>query len=341
MHETVAPAGYELVTGEPTFSVAEDGTLAATGDIPAGYSIEQNNVTIVVADEPLKISLAKVNTDGDELAGAQFRITPESGTFPDGSEEKIATSASDGSVFTDLMVTGSSEGTRYTVTEVTAPAGYEKVPAFDILVFEDGSIQLADDTSDAIKQAVQIGMSDNGVATITVADTLIEASMSKVSPNGGALTGAVFEISGTFVDGGAPRLITFDETNTVPLEGLVVGETYTIRETKAPDGYDVIDGEWSFTVQDDGTLAGDATGSVATLTTGGEAGYFVSDNGLAITAVDTTTPPDDEEDREDSGVLPFIPKTGDPTTYTFVCVLAALAIGCIATGLRMARKRRS
>ena len=65
-------------------------------------------------------------------------------------------------------------------------------------------------------------MSDNGVATITVADTLIEASMSKVSPNGGALTGAVFEISGTFVDGGAPRLITFDETNTVPLEGLVV-----------------------------------------------------------------------------------------------------------------------
>lgn len=340
LHETVAPAGYELVTGELTFSVAEDGTLTATGDIPAGYSIEQNNVTIVVADEPLKISLAKVNTDGDELAGAQFRITPESGTFPDGSEEKVATSASDGSVFTDLMVTGSSEGTRYTVTEVTAPAGYEKVPAFDILVFEDGSIQLADDTSDAIKQAVQIDMSDNG-ATITVADTLIEASMSKVSPNGGALTGAVFEISGTFVDGGAPRLITFDETNTVALEGLVVGETYTIRETKAPDGYDVIEGEWSFTVQDDGTLAGDATGSVATFTTGGEAGYFVSDNGLAITAVDTTTPPDNEEDREDSGVLPFIPKTGDPTTYTFVCVLAALAVGCIATGLRMARKRRS
>lgn len=341
LHESAAPAGYELINGELSFSVAEDGTIAATGDMPSGYSIEQGNVTIVAADEPLLISLAKVDTNGDPLAGAQFRITPDDGTFPDGTTEKVATSSDDGSIFSYLMVAGSAEGTRYTVSEVAAPARYEMIPSFDILVFEDGSVQFADGTSDAILNAVQIENSENGVPVVTVSNTAIEASMSKVSTNGSKLTGAVFEVSGTFADGGAPHIITFDDNSSVALEGLVAGETYTVRETKAPEGYDLIDGEWSFTVQNDGTLTGNATGSVATLISGGEAGYFVSDDGLAITAVDAPTPPSEENDNENSKTFPFIPKTGDPTTYTFVSLLTALAIACIAVGLRMARKRRS
>ena len=81
MTEKTAPAGYELIEGTLTFTVNEDGTITPQGNIPAGYSIEQGNVSIVAADNPVDLAFFKKDLgDTNELAGAEFML---SGTFVD------------------------------------------------------------------------------------------------------------------------------------------------------------------------------------------------------------------------------------------------------------------
>ena len=277
LRETVAPAGFELIEGELTFEVHEDGTLSATDELPEGYSIEQGNVTIAAADQPLEISLVKRDEAGEPLDGATFTVAPAEGTFPDGSAEKTFVSDADGVVFSELQVTGSDAGTRYTVTETVPAAGYEALPAFDLLVFADGTVKLADDAPEAVRAVFTNEQSEEGVAVLGVSDTPIEASLTKLSANGEPLAGATFQIEGTFTDGMLPHVVTVGEDGTAPLEGLVAGETYTLRETLAPEGYELVAGELTFAVGMDGTL--ELVGEVP-------AGYELSADGLTLTATD-------------------------------------------------------
>ena len=112
----------------------------AQGDAGA-LKVNTDNVTIQAADEPLEITLVKNDEAGEPLAGATFTIEPAAGTFPDGEASKTYTSADDGVVFDALQVTGSAEGTCYTVTEIAPATGYEALPAFDVLVFDDGTVK--------------------------------------------------------------------------------------------------------------------------------------------------------------------------------------------------------
>ena len=79
--EKTAPSGYELIEGTLTFAVNGDGTITPQGNIPAGYSIEQGNVSIVAADSPIDLAFFKKDLgNNNELAGAEFTL---SGTFAD------------------------------------------------------------------------------------------------------------------------------------------------------------------------------------------------------------------------------------------------------------------
>ena len=347
LREVVAPAGYELLEGELTVQVAEDGTLEIVGDAPAGYTLADGGVTIFAVDEPLSISFVKTDEEGGALAGATFSIAPagDGATFPDGSASKTFTSNENGLVFEDLQLAGSAEGAAYVIAELTAPAGYEVAPAFTILVFEDGTVELGD-VPGAIAGAVSVenaavaaageGADASGddagapaLATpagvvVTLADTRVEAQIAKVSTSGGALAGAEFAVTGLFTDGYTTKAVTVDANGRAPLEGLIVGETYRIRETVAPEGFDLIEETWEFTVQADGTLAGEATSGSAD-----EAGYAIADDGVTLRAVDAPTPPVPGE----------MPGTGD-TKLTYALVLGIVSLVCLAGGLRLSRRKR-
>lgn len=323
LRETVAPAGYELITDTLTFTVGENGELTAQ-DNTGAIKVNTDNVTIQAADEPLEITLVKNDEAGEPLAGATFTITPATGTFPDGDTSKTYTSADDGVVFSSLQVTGSAEGARYTVTETAPATGYEALPAFDVLVFDDGTVKLADDAPEAVRAVFTTEQDADGVAVLTVSDSLIEAQIAKVSTSGGALAGAEFAVTGLFTDGHDTRAVTVDDNGRAPLEGLVAGETYTIEETVAPAGYDLIEGTWEFTVELDGTLTGDATS-----TAGSVAGYSIADDAVTLRAVDAPTPPLGGD----------MPQTGDHALLA-ACAFGTVSLVCLAGGLRSSRKKR-
>lgn len=345
--EVVAPAGYELLEGELTVQVAEDGTLEVVGDAPAGYTLADGGVTIFAVDEPLSISFVKTDEEGGALAGATFSIAPagDGATFPDGSASKTFTSNENGLVFEDLQLAGSAEGAAYVIAELSAPAGYEVAPAFTILVFEDGTVELGD-VPEAIAGAVSVenaavaaagedpdtsgddadapALATPAGVVVTLADTRVEAQIAKVSTDGGALAGAEFAVTGLFTDGYTTKAVAVDASGRASLEGLIVGETYRIRETVAPEGFDLIEETWEFTVQADGTLAGEATSGSAD-----EAGYAIADDGVTLRAVDAPTPPVPGE----------MPGTGD-TKLTYALVLGIVSLVCLAGGLRLSRRKR-
>ena len=162
------------------------------------------------------------------------------------------------------------------------------------------------------------------IAVFSVSDSLIEAQIAKVSTSGGALAGAEFAVTGLFTDGYTTKAVAVDANGRAPLEGLIVGETYRIRETVAPEGFDLIEGTWEFTVQADGTLAGEATSGSAA-----EVGYAIADDGVTLRAVDAPTPP----------VPGDMPGTGD-TKLTYALVLGIVSLVCLAGGLRLSRRKR-
>lgn len=163
--ETKAPAGYELLTDTLTFTVQADGTIDTGFFPPAAFTIGQAKDAVTVSDNPLEVTLVKQAPNGAPLAGAEFRVE---GEFPDGQTEKTFTSDENGIVFHQLQLTGSAEGTLYTVTETKAPEGYAQPSgSLDLLVFEDGTVQVADTSAADMKQNASVAES-SGVAVITL-----------------------------------------------------------------------------------------------------------------------------------------------------------------------------
>jgi uncharacterized surface anchored protein len=163
--ETKAPAGYELLTDTLTFTVQADGTIDTGFFPPAAFTIGQAKDAVTVSDNPLEVTLVKQAPNGAPLAGAEFRVE---GEFPDGQTEKTFTSDVNGIVFHQLQLTGSAEGTLYTVTETKAPEGYAQPSgSLDLLVFEDGTVQVADTSVADMKQNASVAES-SGVAVITL-----------------------------------------------------------------------------------------------------------------------------------------------------------------------------
>lgn len=163
--ETKAPAGYELLTDTLTFTVQADGTIDAGFFPPAAFAIGQTKDAITAENNPLEVTLIKQAPNGAPLAGAEFRVE---GEFPDGQTEKMFTSDENGIVFHQLQLTGSAEGTLYTVTETKAPEGYAQPSgSLDFLVFEDGTVQIADTSAADMKQNAS-AIESSGIAVITL-----------------------------------------------------------------------------------------------------------------------------------------------------------------------------
>ena len=263
LKETRAPAGYELISGKLTFSVGTDGkaTLDASEVSNGSYAVSAEGASITAFDEPIEVSLAKAGEKGEPLAGATFAIRPhDGGTFADGSSELTLTTGSDGRAgLSGLLVAGRT----YELEETEAPEGHKRLSG-TILVNVNADGTLATSGS-------QAGVS-NGVVkvegdAIAVTDEAVPFSITKYGTDdngridtGLPLSGAHFTVTGTFAGDDGERTVEVvsgqDGKAGSELAGrLVVGRTYVIRETKAPDGYVQVQGSLTVLVNDDGTLS--------------------------------------------------------------------------------------
>ena len=264
LHEVTAPEGYELLA-DVIFTVTEDGTVEFEGG-HQGYTAEEDEngvVTLAAADTQIEAQLVKTDEEGVPLAGAVFTITGKfANSAADKEERVLGPTDSEG-----VVVIPSAElvaGNTYTVTEVTAPDGFELAGSVELTVGADGVITLTEATDEAPTVAGTEGTGTytastvDGMAVITATDHPIELTITKTDGGEGLLPGAEFTATSSFMseETSKPQVVTATtgEDGTAVLKGLIAGKQYTLTETKAPAGYELLTDELTFTVNADGTI---------------------------------------------------------------------------------------
>lgn len=168
---------------------------------------------VVMKDK--QVAISKVDVTGEkELPGAELSVTDE-----EGQEIDHWTSGEEPHVISGLVV-----GKSYILSEKVAPSEYCKANDIKFTVTDDGQNQ-------------KVVMKDKQVHILK-----LDASTKK--PLAGAEL-AILDEKGQEID----RWIS--EKNAHKVDGLVVGEKYTLTEKTAPDGY-VKANDIEFTVKDDG-----------------------------------------------------------------------------------------
>ena len=271
-----------------SFAVNANGYIVTTdaqGNPITGsnFSLTENGLTVINRSQ---ISVSKKDiTSLKELAGAKITITKTDGSWNEALVElsrtgttftksdsvddesqyqltsKELTFISDGKNKTDII--GLPDGT-YTMTEVVAPDGYNKVSTDFTFTIKNGVVD-ATGTTEYDVSGNDITMKDGQKPSVTI---------SKQAVGGGEeLTGAVLKLTapagtdlskvkGSYSDGSTAGIETSGNTITwtsdkakggVTLENLPAG-VYTLEETTAPDGFTKKTEEMNFEVGADGKV---------------------------------------------------------------------------------------
>ena len=263
LHEVTAPSGYELLS-DVSFKVSNEGEISLVNEV-AGYSVSTDGgiATITANDTPIEAQLVKTNEEGAPLEGAVFTIE---GTFAGdyAGQRTIELGATGESGIATVPAAVLIAGGTYTLTEITAPQGYELAGSVEFTVGTDGSLVLVGATEDTSTIAGTDGTgtyttsATEGMAVITATDHLAELTITKTDDEGTLLSGAEFTATEVLPEGqtGNPHVVsgTTDENGSLVLTGLIAGKQYTLTETKAPAGYELLTDELTFTVNSDGTI---------------------------------------------------------------------------------------
>lgn len=320
--ETEAPKGYEKVGGTIRITVGTDGTINVLGSVaddgtvnpqaPAGYTkVDGNAFEVQVENQPIEIGLVKVEADDTAtvLAGAEFEIQ---GVFADSSgrpEIRTFTTNADGTlIYQGATLDNLSEvfvgGTEYTLVEAQAPAGYTLIAdPWTFTVTEGGEIETSDPLAAPGESGFAIGADK---VTIMAMDESVEASLVKTGidgPSTDTMVGAKFTLTGDFVNDehdvieGRTLTLTTGVDGTLNLFGMkdladpndqhtygLIADNgeYVLTEIEAPQGYEVIEEPFTFTVGTDGRLS-----PVSAQADAGTEGYTLTATGARITATDT------------------------------------------------------
>ena len=268
LKETAAPGGYtpdtdeyEVVitgAGEETLT---DGVFVTTTiytiKVDGEEELEVTNTKKTDTDrEDGTVTIKKVDQDGKALDGATFSLTGTgvSETITIG-EATIGT-GTEGTVKLNLpdLEAGKTSSLELTLKEETAPAGYtEDDTEYKVVITGEAKEELVNDTwVTTTTYTIKVdGKTELEVTNTKNTDTDREdgtVTIKKVDQDGKALDGAVFSLTGS----GINETITIGETEigtgsdgtlALNLPDLAAGETkkyeLTLKETKAPDGYEL------------------------------------------------------------------------------------------------------
>ncbi|WP_443713773.1 SpaA isopeptide-forming pilin-related protein [Ruminococcus sp.] len=215
--EIEAPTGYILSDESYPVTISEDGEI----------------IEIIAVNKPITVEISKQDVYGNELAGAEMQLENSDG-------EVVDKWTSDG---TNHVVTELPAGD-YTLKEIAAPDGY--VIATDIRFTVDVYGKITVENVDAT------AVSENGNPLIVMVDDTTKVKISKRDiTTDKELAGATLQIIDE--EGNvATEWVSTDEAHFI--EGkLIAGKEYTLRETIAPDGYEIAS-EIKFTVNTDGSV---------------------------------------------------------------------------------------
>ena len=217
VREIESPRGYILSGKEYAVSISDDGEV----------------IEITAENKPVTVEISKRDVYGNELVGAEMVLENADG-------ETVDKWTSDG---TNHIVSKLGAG-EYVLKEIAAPDGY--IIATDIKFSVDiyGNVTVENVDSTAV--------SDNGYPLIVMVDDTTKVRISKRDiTTGEELPGATLQIideDGNVVE----EWVSTDEAHFI--EGkLIAGKEYTLRETIAPDGYEIAS-EIKFTVNTDGSV---------------------------------------------------------------------------------------
>ena len=222
--ETIAPSGYTLNSTEYSFRVEDNGTIT---DIVGNRIIENERVRANATIQ--KYVTGTIET----VEGAEIGVYDEHGNLViiNGVEMK-GTTGTNG----QITFMGLEPGTYY-YKEITAPSGYVlNTNAYKFTVNEDGTITFENSTG---------GILYNDRLTVGVTIRKVDA-ITKIGLEGATIV--VIDKDGVY------RTAVTDKNGYATFVGLNVGKTYTYKETIAPTGYTLNDVEYSFKINEDGTI---------------------------------------------------------------------------------------
>lgn len=239
--ETKAPAGYEKAA---SVKIKMDNTGVITVTEGGDHANVTNKSTVTVKDQPIEIGLEKIDAESNEkLEGAVFKVT---GTFADKEITEIEVTPAN---LTETLSGQLIAGETYTLTETTAPKGYELAEPINFIVDDAGKMALKDSPAHAAL--------DNNNETIVLKNAQSEIFIQKTDADGKAIGGgAEFSLTGAFAGGETVKTIKTEGNQPYSLKGLLsAGQTYVLSETRAADGYKLETRPVEITMSTAGTIS--------------------------------------------------------------------------------------
>jgi len=221
-----------------------DGTLSAVTTYTKADGTKLDNNTSVpkfsnsfTSVQPVTFSKKAVNGT-DELPGAQLKVVKGS----DASGQDVVGSWT--SETTAHTISGLKYGQTYTMVETTAPDGYKVAESITFSINSEGKVVIGNTTKN-----------DNTVVMRDALQPTASATFSKKAVNGtDELPGAQLKVvKGSDASGQDVVGSWTSETTAHTISGLKYGQTYTMVETTAPDGYKVAE-SITFSINSEGKV---------------------------------------------------------------------------------------
>ena len=298
-HQAAGAAAYELNTTDQLNVVAEN---FATTSYESGFAntrlpgeVTMNKVDAEKDDEGINGATFKLvveESDGNWVdfakgleTGYDYSYDADSGAIGEGEKNSVPG---------QIKITNLPWGT-YQFVETAAAPGYElnvgdsPITSHEFVIGRDADAE----NTNPVEGTVD---TDSISVSLSIENNKTGLTIRKLNTSGTALAGATFEIvpaeGSSFAGPERNKIeVVTGEGGSIEIEEgvLVVGNTYTIRETAAPEGYELIPGSFSFTVKDDGAIS--ATND-STEASEGAVGYRISTEGGVVTLIATDKPID-------------------------------------------------
>lgn len=310
--ETNAPNGYAYAESI-SFKLMQDGTILVNGEPAANH-------TIVMKDELVKVNFSKQDaTNGEELPGAQIVIQDEAGNVLSTFTSTTTPTVLSGDMF--KVPTEEGKLAYYTLTEITAPFGYDVAESIRFALDRKGQVYVENPEGEGF---VLLSSLDKDV--IIMQDAPKYATFSKVdATNGNELPGARLEIKdadGNMID----SWVSTNEKHQILMHKFKPDVVYSMTEITAPKGYEVAETIY---------FKLDADGKVYVKT--GESAFTLLEDGVLVMkdapSTEVTTPDTPTDTATNTSA-----KTGDTAPIAFVFALSVLAFAGIMI-LRRWKKR--
>ncbi|MGU8045576.1 SpaA isopeptide-forming pilin-related protein [Streptococcus suis] len=251
LRETEAPRGYylhndiQVTIGERGEASIDSGNTELVSIAPAN---SQNTIELTVKNKPYTaFSIEKVSklAPTTTLMNVKLEIKAKDGVlspiFSDESWHRDHYRAEIDTANRALRWWTSAKGNAvfslpagtYTVTELEAPAGYERMAPFDIIMTEDGQVVVPTNNAQ-----VEVGEKDNRVHIKLTNIFKPKIKITKVDSRdtNRKLAGARFKLFGPDENTQIGQEVTTGSNGEITLPGLEPG-TYYLQETQPPTGY--------------------------------------------------------------------------------------------------------